>query len=86
MGSAGKVGAVLVTGACGHIGRELCRVLRNANRKILPVDLDQDEKLDVLTCDLRSQSDVSRLFEARPIRAVIHLAGIPGGSFDGSRC
>jgi len=81
MGSAGDAGAVLVTGACGHIGRELCRVLQNADRKILPVDLDPDPELDVLTCDLRSQSNVSRLFEAHPIRAVIHLAGILPSAF-----
>jgi nucleoside-diphosphate-sugar epimerase len=81
MGSAGDTGAVLVTGACGHIGRELCRVLRNANRKILPVDLDHDQELDVLRCDLRSQSDVSRLFQAHPIRAVIHLAGMLPSAF-----
>jgi nucleoside-diphosphate-sugar epimerase len=81
MASVGDVGAVLVTGACGHIGRELCRILKNADRKILPVDLDHDQELDVQTCDLRSQSDVSRLFEAGPIRAVIHLAGILPSAF-----
>ena len=80
MGSASDVGAILVTGACGHIGRELCRVLRDADRKILPVDLGHDKTRNILTCDLRSPSDISQLFQAYPIRAVIHLAGIlPGG-------
>jgi nucleoside-diphosphate-sugar epimerase len=81
MGSAGEVPGILVTGASGHIGRELCRVLRNANRKILPVDLDPDQELEVLRCDLRSQSDVSRLFASHPIRTVIHLAGILPSAF-----
>jgi nucleoside-diphosphate-sugar epimerase len=81
MGSAGDRGAVLVTGACGHIGRALCRVLRNANRKILPVDVEHDREFNVLACDLRSQGDVSRLFEAHPIRTVIHLAGILPSAF-----
>jgi len=45
----------------------------------LAVDLDRTR--DVLTCDLRSQSDVSQLFQAYPIRAVIHLAGILPSAF-----
>jgi nucleoside-diphosphate-sugar epimerase len=81
MGSASDVGTILVTGACGHIGRELCRVLRNAERKLLPVDLDHDKTRDVLRCDLRSKSDVSQLFQAYPIRAVIHLAAILPSAF-----
>jgi len=81
MGSAGDAGAIVVTGACGHIGRELCRILNNAHLKTLPVDLDHDQELDVQTCDLRSQSDISRLFKAGPIRAVIHLAGILPSAF-----
>ena len=81
MGSDSDVGTILVTGACGHIGRELCRVLRNADRKILPVDLDQNGTPDVLRCDLRTKSDVSQLFQAYPIRVVIHLAGVLPSAF-----
>jgi nucleoside-diphosphate-sugar epimerase len=81
MASASDVGAILVTGACGHIGREVCRVLSNADRRILPVDLDHDETRDVLRCDLRSKSGVSQLFQAYPIREVIHLAGILPSAF-----
>jgi len=81
MSSASAVGTILVTGASGHIGRELCRVLRIADCKILAVDLDHDKTRDVLTCDLRSQSDVSELFQAYAIRAVIHLAGILPSAF-----
>src|SRR6266496_1789942 len=81
MGSASDAGIVLVTGACGHIGREVCRVLGNEERKILPIDLDQDKTRDVLTCDLRSKRDVSQLFQTYPIRTVIHLAGILPSAF-----
>jgi len=81
MASASDVGAILVTGACGHIGREVCCVLSNADRRILPVDLDHDETRDVLRCDLRSKSGVSQLFQAYPIREVIHLAGILPSAF-----
>lgn len=81
MGRANRVGAILVTGACGHIGRELCRILRNNDREILPVDLDHDKTREVIRCDLRSPSDVSQVFQAHPIRAVIHLAGTLPGAF-----
>ncbi|HEX2666704.1 MAG TPA: NAD(P)-dependent oxidoreductase [Candidatus Acidoferrum sp.] len=81
MGPADRVGAILVTGACGHIGRELCRILRNNDREILPVDLDHHKTREVVRCDLRSPSDVSQLFQAHPIRAVIHLAGTLPSAF-----
>jgi nucleoside-diphosphate-sugar epimerase len=81
MGPANRVGAILVTGACGHIGRELCRILKNNDREILPVDVDHDKTREVISCDLRSPSDVSQLFQAHPIRAVIHLAGTLPSAF-----
>jgi len=81
MGSASDEGNILVTGACGHIGRRLCRVLRNADRRVLPLDLNHDKTGDVLTCDLRSKSEVSLLFHNYPIRVVIHLAGILPSAF-----
>jgi Domain of unknown function (DUF4386) len=46
--SASDVGAILVTGACGHIGREVGRVLSNADCRILAVDLDEDKTREVL--------------------------------------
>jgi len=81
MRPANKLGAILVTGACGHIGRELCRILRNDDGEVLPVDVDHDQTRDVISCDLRSPSDVSQLFQTHPIRAVIHLAGTLPGAF-----
>lgn len=43
---------------------------------VLPTDTGDDLGNDVVACDLRLKSDVSRLFQAWPIGAVIHLAGI----------
>src|SRR5215469_1519940 len=74
-------GTILVTGACGHIGRQLCSVLRNAGHEFLAVDSDQDDTREVLACDLRSQSDLSQLFRSYPIRAVVHLAAILPSAF-----
>lgn len=67
---------ILVTGACGHIGREVCRTLREAGLKVLQTDIGDDSGPDSVACDLKSKGDVTRLFQSGPIRAVIHLAGI----------
>lgn len=76
MRSGGNEGAVLVTGARGHVGSEVCRVLRDAERRVVAVDLQPDSLKRVIASDLRSKTDVLRLFRTHPIRAVIHLAGI----------
>jgi nucleoside-diphosphate-sugar epimerase len=81
MSSGSDEGTILITGACGHIGRELCSTLRSAGRKLLPVDLNQNNTRDVLACDLRSESDLSRLFRDSQIRVVIHLAAILPSAF-----
>jgi nucleoside-diphosphate-sugar epimerase len=81
MSASQQASIVLVTGACGYIGRELCRALRAGKRKFLPIDIEPDAFQDVLICDLRQKNDVSRLFEAHPIRAVIHLAGMLPSAF-----
>ena len=72
---------ILITGACGHIGREVCRVLRDAKRSILPTDMEQDEAAGVLACDLRSEGDIAQVFQSHPIHTVIHLAGILPSAF-----
>jgi len=82
MDSASDAGAILVTGACGHVGQELCRILRNAECRFLPVDLEPNKAGGVLACDLRSQSDVLRLFQGHLIRVVIHLAGVLPSAFN----
>ena len=67
---------VLVTGAGGQIGCAVSQILRDAGRKILRVDVDPDRPDDVLSCDLTSQAEVSRLFQNHSINSVIHLAGV----------
>ena len=74
-------GLVIVTGASGHIGREVCRILRAAGKKILPVDVNPDTREDVIACDLRSKNEVSRLFQSHPVQTVVHLAAILPSAF-----
>jgi len=76
-----KPGAVIVTGADGHIGREVCRLLKASKTKFLAVDVDPGKKHDFLVCDLRRKDDVARLFQSQPVRAVIHLAAILPSAF-----
>jgi nucleoside-diphosphate-sugar epimerase len=79
--SKNKGGVVIVTGAGGHIGREVCRQFRNADKKVLAVDLDPGPAIDVLTCDLRRKDEVEQLFRSQPVDAVIHLAAILPSAF-----
>jgi nucleoside-diphosphate-sugar epimerase len=73
--------AVLVTGACGHIGREVCPALRASGNKILAVDSHPDAESDSMLCDLSAKSSVAELFRSHPIRAVIHLAAVLPSAF-----
>jgi nucleoside-diphosphate-sugar epimerase len=74
-------GTVLVTGACGQIGRAVCELLQKANIPVLPVDLDVANTRAVRLCDLRRKDDVAQLFRDYPIRAAVHLAAILPGAF-----
>jgi nucleoside-diphosphate-sugar epimerase len=81
MPPAGDEGVVIVTGAGGHIGRELCRQLKTTQLKFLPVDLHPGSTRDIVQYDLSSKDHLSRLFDSRRVRAVIHLAAILPGAF-----
>jgi len=81
MASSSDRGSVLVTGACGHIGSEVCRLLRAAETRFLPVDVDPGTTKDLIACDLTRKNHVSRLFRSHPVRAVIHLAAILPSAF-----
>jgi nucleoside-diphosphate-sugar epimerase len=74
-------GLIIVTGANGLIGREVCRILRAAGNKILPVDVNADPIENVIGCELRLKNDVSRLFQSHPVQSVIHLAAILPSAF-----
>ena len=67
---------ILVTGASGHVGSEVCRLLRDARRQFLAIDLNQDQSQDVRACDLRLRNQILPLLQNDSIRVVIHLAGI----------
>ena len=77
----GGEGAVIVTGAGGHIGREVCRQLKAAQLRFLPVDLRAGNAQDIVRCDLSVKADLSRLFASHPVQAVIHLAAILPSAF-----
>jgi nucleoside-diphosphate-sugar epimerase len=81
MDSGNNEAMTLVTGATGHIGRELCRLLTEARWQTLAVDLNQDKRRGIRACDLRSKSQISALFQDNSVRAVIHLAGILPSAF-----
>lgn len=81
MSSISKDVFAIVTGANGQIGREVCRLLKESERKFLPVDVRPDEARDVLACDIRNKNDVVRLFESYPVRTVIHLAAVLPSAF-----
>lgn len=68
-------GAVLVTGACGHVGRVFCNLLKRNGIDFVPTDIE--ETVDhVLGCDLTNKAEVGLLFTRRRINVVVHLAGI----------
>lgn len=71
---------ILVTGACGHIGKHVCECLKASRLDVLPTDLGPQAG-DFVRCDLTATSQVARLFKTHPIGAVIHLAGVLPGAF-----
>src|SRR5712664_3826286 len=79
-----KDGLLIVTGAGGHIGSEVCRLLRTAEAKFVAVDVDPGTTKDLTRCDLRLKDQMSRLFQSHPVRAIIHLAAILPSAFHSS--
>jgi UDP-glucose 4-epimerase len=72
---------VVVTGACGHIGREVCRFLRELGANVLPVDVSGDRADKFFRCDLRRPGQISKLFRSQVVSAVVHLAGVLPSAF-----
>lgn len=73
--------AILVTGAAGQLGREVCGWLGASGAKVVATDLQPRLEPGMVACDLRSQEQVAQLFHAQPIAAVVHLAGILPSAF-----
>lgn len=67
---------VVVTGACGFVGRTLTARLREAGHDVVGVDQAGDPDL---LGDIAEPEVVSRLF-ASGCDAVVHLATVPGGA------
>ena len=68
--------AILVTGAVGHIGQEVCGQLRAAGERLVATDVDSGDSPDFIACDLRQPAEVAQLFRTYPVRVVIHLAAV----------
>ncbi len=81
MSSRSEENVVIVTGAGGHIGSEVCRLLSSAGHNFLPLDVCSSSAQNVLACDLTNKDEISRLFDSRSVRAVIHLAAILPSTF-----
>jgi nucleoside-diphosphate-sugar epimerase len=68
---------ILVTGAAGFIGRAVCAQLRREEVAFLGADRSAPEAVSgCRTCDVTDTRAVAFVFEAYPVRAVIHLAGM----------
>src|SRR5260370_5790925 len=81
MDSGNNEAMILVSGAAGHIGHAICRLLTEARWQILAIDLNQNKTQDVRASDLLSKSQISALFQTHSVRAVIHLASILPSAF-----
>lgn len=68
-------GTVLVTGACGRLGRQLVRLLHR-DRRVVAVDRrafpDRPKDVSHAAIDIRRKK-LKDLFRAEPIEAVVHL-------------
>ncbi len=81
MGSASDQTRIVVTGAGGHIGGEVCRQLKNSGLNLLALDLSSESANDLVACDLRKADHIARIFQSNSVSAVIHLAGILPSAF-----
>jgi dTDP-4-dehydrorhamnose reductase len=63
---------VLVTGAAGVLGTELCHVLRASRLEVLATDINRDR--DITYLDVREDSEVSALVSKERPDLVMHLA------------
>lgn len=79
----GETRCVLVTGGRGFLGRAAAKLLQRTDYEVLSLDVtpittssaDPGNNREVL-CDLTDAEELSRVFEARRIRGIIHLAAI----------
>jgi nucleoside-diphosphate-sugar epimerase len=81
MGPARDRSVVILTGAGGHIGGEVRRLLKASGHNLVPLDVSPGSEQDLVACDLTNNDEISRLFDSNPVNAVIHLAAILPSAF-----
>src|SRR5436309_3365550 len=67
---------ILLTGASGQIGSQLCSLLRAGGHEVLAVDVRPNAQEKIELCDIRRTDHLGWLFESAAIRTVIHLAAV----------
>jgi len=73
---------VLVTGGRGFLGRAMAKLLQRTGYEVVSLDVSPittssaDPKRREVLCDLADAEELSRVFEARQIQGIIHLAAI----------
>jgi nucleoside-diphosphate-sugar epimerase len=72
---------VMVTGAGGHIGSAVCRLLRSSGLEVLPLDISPSGDEQFAACDLTNSAEIARLFDSHPVHAVVHLAAVLPSAF-----
>lgn len=65
--------SVIVTGACGRIGRDLLPRLRQSRFRVRGLDREAPDDGDLIRCDLGDPAGLREAF--RGVHAVVHLAG-----------
>jgi|TARA_Y100000590_G_C15666420_1_gene994612 dTDP-glucose 4,6-dehydratase len=66
---------ILVTGAAGNIGTNLCNELRSRGHKVIGCDLYNTERIDYIRCDVRNYRQLEYVFdEMGQFDFVYHLA------------
>jgi len=73
-----KKPVVLVTGGSGLVGRPVCRRLVQLGMDVVSVSLEPEkiEGYTSLSGDITDKTVLERIFDAYPIRIVVHLAAI----------
>ena len=69
---------ILVTGGSGQVGRPVCRRLVQLGMDVVSVSLESEkiEGCTSLSGDITDKAVLERIFDAYPIRKVVHLAAI----------
>ena len=68
---------ILVTGAAGNIGTNLCNELRSRGHKVIGCDLYNTEREDYIRCDVKHYRQLEKVFnDLGKFDYVYHFAGI----------